>query len=201
MSPASRGETMRKSLGLGLGAAAVIATGLLTPAAGWAAVTGTSAHTSTLAGPGGDPDTTVTFEVTVGELAMTAPATSDLGPGVPGDTISHDLGQCRVTDNRALLNAAWTVTASATAFTTGEATPNETIPASDLAYNPGNIDHTGTITVTGTERSLSGTPQTVIAGTAGVGNNTATWDPGMVLSVPDAAVGGTYSGTLTQSVA
>jgi len=187
---------MRKAVGLGLSAAAIIATGL-TPTAAWAAVTSPAA----LSAPGpGDPDTTVTFTVTSGALAMTAPATADLGSGVPGGTISSDLGTVTVTDNRALLSAAWTATASSTSFTTGTGTANETIPASNVNYNPGQINHTGTITTTGTTITLSGTPQTIVTGTAGVGNNTATWDPGLVVAVPDSDVGGVYTGTLTQSV-
>lgn len=187
---------MRKAVGLGLSAAAIFATGLTMPAAS-AAVTSTAAVNAP--GPG-DPDTTVTFTVTSGELALTAPATSDLGSGVPGNTVSHNLGEVTVTDNRALLSAAWTVTASASTFTTGDGTTNEVIPASAVNYNPGGITHTGTITVTGTERTLSGSPQTVVAGTAGVGNNTARWNPGLVVALPPASVGGIYTGTLTQSV-
>jgi hypothetical protein len=187
---------MRKAVGLGLSAAAIFATGLATPAAS-AAVTSMAAVNAPAPG---DPDTTVTFTVTSGELTMTAPVSADLGSGVPGDTISHDMGEMSVTDNRALLSAAWTVTASSTPFTTGGGTTNEVIPASDVNYNPGEITHTGTITVTGTERTLSGSPQTVVAGTAGVGNNTARWDPGLVVSLPAASVGGLYTGTITQSV-
>ena len=190
---------MRKAVGLSLSAAAIFATGLAMPAAS-AAVTSTAAVNAPAPGGPGDPDTTVTFTVTSGELAMTAPPTADLGSGVPGDTISHNMGEMSVTDNRALLSAAWTVTASATDFTTGAGMANEVIPANDVNYNPGEITTTGTITVTGTERTLSGSPQTVVAGTAGVGNNTARWDPGLVVSLPPASVGGLYTGTITQSV-
>lgn len=186
---------MRKVLGLSMSAAAIIASGLI-PAAAWAATTN-----ATAGGPSaGDPNTTVTFTVTSGALSMTAPAASDLGSGVPGSTISSDLGQVTVTDARALLNAAWTATASATSFTTGTGTPNETITAAHVNYNPGQITTTGTIAATGTEVTLSGAPQTVVAGTAGSGNNSASWDPGLVVSVPASNAGGIYTGTLTQSV-
>ena len=185
---------MHKALGLGITAAAIVATGLI-PTAAWAAMT------STAAGGPGDPNTTVTFTVTSGALSMTAPATANLGSGAPGSTISSDLGgQVTVTDDRALLSATWTATASATSFTTGTATPNETIPASDVNYNPGEITTTGTITVTGTTVTLSGAAQAVVTATAGSGNNTASWDPGLVVSVPASNAGGVYTGTLTQSV-
>jgi hypothetical protein len=186
---------MRKVLGLSISAAAIIAIGL-TPTAGWAAMTSTTAGGLAAS----DPPTTVTFTITVGALSITAPAAANLGSGGPGSTISDDLGTVTVTDNRALLSAAWTATASSTNFTTGTSTTAETIPVSDVNYNPGDITTSGTITATPTTVTLSGTPQTVVAGTAGVGNNSASWDPGMVVAVPDSAVGGVYTGTLTQSV-
>ena len=187
---------MRKAVGLGLSAAAIFATGLTMPAAS-AAVT--SAAAVNAPGPG-DPDTTVTFTVTSGALTMTAPASADLGSGAPGTTISSEIGAVTVTDDRALLSAAWTASASATDFTTGGGTPAETIPVTDATYSPGTITTTGTITATPHEVTLDDEPQTVVAGTAGVGNNTASWDPTLAVAVPAAAVGGIYTGTLTQSV-
>ncbi|RAG81974.1 hypothetical protein DN069_30110 [Streptacidiphilus pinicola] len=106
-----------------------------------------------------------------------------------------------VTDDRALLSASWTATASVTDFTTGGGTPPETIPATDSGYDPGAITTTGTITATGTVVTLSNSPQTVVTGTSGVGDNTASWDPNVSIALPASAVGGTYTGTLTQSVA
>jgi hypothetical protein len=192
---------VHKSLGLGLTAAAVIGT-VLTPAAGWATVTSATAHTSASADApaGGDPNTTITFAVTTGSLTMTAPAAANLGSGAPGTTISGLVGPDVVTDNRAALSATWTVTASSTDFTTGAATPTETIPAGDATYAPGTIFTTGTVTATGTSITLSGGAQTVVTG-SGSGNNTATWNPTIAVAVPASAVGGAYTGTLTQSVA
>jgi hypothetical protein len=162
----------------------------------------TSAAAVNAPGPG-DPDTTVTFTVTSGALTMTAPATANLGSGAPGTTISSAIGTVTVTDDRALLTAAWTATASSTDFTTGGGTPAETIPVGDVTYDPGSITSTtGTITVTPASAiTLSADPQTVVTGTEGVGNNTATWNPTLAVAVPAAAVGGVYTGTLTQSVA
>ena len=48
--------------------------------------------------------------------------------------------------------------------------------------------------------TLSGSAQVVLTGSAGVGDNTASWDPEIAVSVPASAVGGVYAGTLTQSV-
>ena len=82
------------------------------------------------------------------------------------------------------------------------ATPDETIPAGLATYTPGTITVTGTSTAAteGHTITLSGTPQDVVTATV-TGNNTASWDPTIALTVPDAAVGGAYSATLTQSVA
>lgn len=180
-----------------LGATAALAATLLTPAAASAAT-----HARAANGPAaGDPDTIVTFTVTTGGVSMTAPASVNLGSGAPGTTITHALGTVTVTDARAALTATWTATASSTNFTTGAGTPAETIPAGDVGYDPGAITTTGTITATGTPITLSGAAQPVVTGTAGVGDNTASWDPTLSVAVPASAVGGAYTGTLTQSVA
>lgn len=149
---------------------------------------------------GGDPSTTVTFTVTSGALSMSAPVSVSLGSGAPGTVISGNLGAVTVTDDRALLSASWTVTASSSDWTTGGATPSETIAATDVGYDPGSITTTGTITATGTPITLSGTAATVVTGTSGVGDNTASWNPAISVAVPASAVGGAYTGTLTQSV-
>jgi hypothetical protein len=201
---------MRKALAAGLSAAAVIGA-TLSPAAASAAThasatptpLGTPAPTATSSGSsqaGSDPDTTITFAVTSGLLTMTAPATADLGSGAPGTTITGAVGTTAVTDNRALLHATWTATASSTDFTTGTGTGNETIAATDARYTPGTVTTTGTITATPLTITLSHTAQPIVDGTAGVGDNSASWDPTIAVAVPAQAVVGTYTGTLTQSV-
>ena len=155
---------------------------------------------SSTAGGGGDPDTTVTFTVTTGALSLSAPVSVNLGSGAPGTTIAGPLGPVTVTDDRALLVANWTVTAAATDWTTGGSTPAETIPATDVGYDPGSITTTGVITGTGTPVTLANSSAPVVTGTAGVGDNTASWDPTLAVAVPQYSVGGVYTGTLTQSV-
>ncbi|MFD8751893.1 hypothetical protein ACFV0O_13050 [Kitasatospora sp. NPDC059577] len=150
-----------------------------------------------LAAADGDPSTTVTFTVTSGALSMSVPVSVSLGSGAPGTTISGAIGPCTVTDNRALASASWTVTAAETDFANGPST----IPATDATYSVGTVTTTGTITVTTTDVTLSNSAQTVLTGSAGVGDNTASWNPTVAVSVPAGAVGGTYTGTLTQSVA
>ena len=107
-----------------------------------------------------------------------------------------------MTDDRASLAATWTVSVSSTNFITGGGTPAETIPASDATYTAGAFSTTGTITVTATPATLtlSNTATADVFGTAGVGDNTATWTPTISVAIPNAAVTGTYTGTLSQSV-
>jgi hypothetical protein len=143
-----------------------------------------------------DPSTTLTFTVTSGALTLSVPVSANLGSGAPGTDISAPVGPCTVTDNRALLSASWTVTAAETDFASG----GSTIPATDATYTPGTVTTTGTITATATSITLSNSSQTVLTGTGGVGDNTASWNPAISVSVPASAVGGTYTGTLTQSV-
>jgi hypothetical protein len=165
------------------------------------------------AGPGLPEDTTVTFTVTSsGTLSITAPTSVDLGPGAVGSTISGPLGTTTVADDRALDAASWTVTASSTDWTTGAGTTVETIPATDVSYDPGTISKSGVITTAGFPITLANLPApvlpattgvgaTVVTGTAGIGDNGASWDPTISVAVPSAAVAGAYTGTLTQSVA
>ena len=198
---------MRASLRLAASLAIVIGTGLTATAAS-AATNASATPARGLAGSpgGGDPDTTVTFSVNVGGLTMTAPGSADLGAGDPGTTITGTLAGTSgvdtvVTDLRATLGGSWTATASSTDWTTGAGPTLSTIPATQATYDPGTITSTGTSTADtgGTPITLSGTPQDVVTATV-TGNNTATWNPTIAVAVPDAAVGGAYSATLTQSV-
>jgi hypothetical protein len=191
---------------LAVAAAAGIA---LTPVAASAA-TGPAVLAISHTAVGGDPDTTVTFTVTsAGTLSMTAPDSVNLGTGAVGDTISGVLDLTgpgvTVTDDRALDAASWTVTASSSDWTTGAGTTVETIPAADVTYDPGTITTTGVITATGTTIALHNSPvpaldNTVVAGTDGIGDNSANWNPTIAVAVPAGAVAGDYTGTLTQSV-
>jgi hypothetical protein len=186
---------MRATLVLFIATGAVVLSGIaLAAPAGAAKAAQAGAGPSAVAA--GDPSTTVTFVVTSGALTLSVPASATLGSGAPGDLISAAIGPCTVTDARALASASWTVTAAETDFVNGAST----IPATAAAYSVGTITTTGTITVIGTNITLSNTAQTVVTGTAGVGDNTAAWNPSIGVTVPASAVAGTYSGTLTQSV-
>lgn len=188
---------MRKLLFVAAGGLLAVATALPVSAAS-SGLTQSAAAAVLDTGPTG-----TTFTVNAGALTITVPATAVLGSGAPGTTIGPTaLGAVTVTDNRALLVATWTATVSSTSFTTGGGTTAETIPVGDATYTTGIPTQTGVIVVVPTASvTLSGTAQTVVAGTAGVGNNSAAWNPTVAIAVPAAAVNGLYTGTISHSVA
>jgi hypothetical protein len=191
---------MRKSWGVAIGAAAV-ALAAFTP--------GVALAQPVPPTPNGNTATTFIIGAS-GTLQISAPTTANLSNGVvtpvtPGGTVVGSLGTVTVTDLRSLTGASWTASVSSTAFTTGGATGPETIPAADLAYNP-----TATLVSTfGTYGSLTGIPLAALSNAAAAtvdatganGDNQATWNPVITVSVPDTAVTGTYAGTITHSVA
>jgi len=187
---------MRKVLGLSISAAAILATGLL-PVAAFAATTSPAA------------DTPVTFTVSGGEIGITAPTTTAvLSDAAIGATASGSLGAVEVTDNQGLDGGSWTVDASTSIFTTGagpDFTTPETIPITDVGYDPGTVDDmtiTGTVTVTPTVIAIgdfTGSP-TVVAATGIEGDNSVTWNPVITVKVPTTNVAGGYAGTITNSL-
>ncbi|WP_432901430.1 hypothetical protein ACQP1S_30605 [Micromonospora matsumotoense] len=184
-------RTTRISL---VGAAAVAAM------VGFAAAPAAAAPTDT---------TTVTFEVLAGTLDIDAPATADLGTGSPGGTITGQLGSVTVTDGRASADASWVATVVSTDFQTGGGTASETVLASEINYWSGAATATtgtGTFTpeqpTTGDQEPLdTTTPLTAFSHVGGTGNNTAVWNPTLVVNVPLDSQAGIYTGTVTHSVA
>ncbi len=152
--------------------------------------------------------TTVTFTLTGGALTIAAPASANLGSGLTGSSnLSGQLGPVTVTDARGATLGSWTASVVSTDFTTGGGTSNETIPKADIVYASGAATATtgvgvftpGQLTIAlGQALSQS---RTAYAATGVVGNNTVTWNPTVQVNVPAAAVTGTYTGTVTHSVA
>nr|MDT0662702.1 hypothetical protein [Micromonospora sp. DSM 115978] len=161
--------------------------------------------TPALAQPSGD--TTVTFTVGTSNLSIEVPSSANIGSAFPGGTAAGQLGPVRVTDLRAAATATWTATVVATSFTTDAATPDETIPTNAISYWSGPATATtGTGTfvpgqLTSGDAVTLNTPRTAFSKTSGAGNNTATWNPTLEVAVPQGAVGGLYSGTVTHSIA
>lgn len=152
-------------------------------------------------------DTIVTVTVTAPDgLAITVPATANIGAGVPGSTVSGQLGAVTVSDERAALNASWNTTVIATDLTTGGGTPAETIPNINILYWSGTATSTtgnGTFTPgqeTPAEAEIINVPQTAFSLSGGNGVNSASWNPTIVVNIPSTAIAGTYTGTVTHSV-
>ncbi|WP_326645201.1 hypothetical protein OG884_12435 [Streptosporangium sp. NBC_01755] len=148
-------------------------------------------------------DTTVTFSITATGLTINAPGSANLGSVASGAaSISGQIGPVTVTDERATLNGSWTATVTGTDFTTGGATGPETISNINLSYSPGAATATtGEGTFTPGPGGIINVPRTAFTGTELTGNNTATWNPTLTVTIPAATVAGTYTGTVTHSVA
>jgi hypothetical protein len=137
-------------------------------------------------------------------LAITAPADAgNLGTrvnSVGGGTISGALGQVQVTDARsAAAGSGWVASVISTAFTP-PAPVGPAIAASAVAYAAGPITKVGTATYTANDPgNLSGASVAVTA-TGITGDNSATWNPTITVTVPGGAGAGVYSATITHSV-
>src|SRR5687767_7483955 len=87
-----------------------------------------------MATAGAQEDTDTSFDLTGGALSITAPLSATLGSqAVTAPTLTGQLGNVTVTDDRAALVADWTTTVSSTDFTTGTATASETITNTNIA--------------------------------------------------------------------
>lgn len=153
-------------------------------------------------------DTTTTFTLTAGALAITAPASANLGSAATGSsTASAQLGAVSVSDGRGALLGSWTGSVSSTDFTTGGNTANETIAKASVDYWSGAATASSGVGVftpgqlTALLKTTLSTGRTAFAAASVVGNNSVTWNPTVIINVPSAAVAGTYSGTITHSIA
>jgi hypothetical protein len=92
-----------------------------------------------------------------------------------------------------------------TDFTTPGGGPERTVPATNVTYASGSATTTtgnGTFTPSGPAAALNNTtPLVAFTHTGGTGNNSAAWNPTLNIHVPLASVAGTYTGTVTHSVA
>jgi len=147
--------------------------------------------------------TTATFSIVSGALSISVPASANFGSVPSGATVlSALLGNVQVVDARASTSGSWTATVSSTSFTTGAASPAETIPAGNVTYAPGNaIATTGTGTFTPGPGGSLAAAITAFSAASEVGSTSVTWDPQITITIPPAAVSGTYTGTITHSVA
>jgi hypothetical protein len=141
-------------------------------------------------------ETVTTFELTGGPLTLSTAGTATLAAGTTGDlSVTGSLGDTTVTDPRGV-ETGWIVTTSSTSFLNGATT----ITPADVAYASGAVAETGTVDVATTDLEDM-TVATAVATATASGNNIATWNPTLTVTLPASALAGTYTGTITTSVA
>ena len=153
--------------------------------------------------------TTTTFTLTGGSMSITVPGTTvNLGSvSVAASSITGQLGTVTVNDARGLLSGGWTSSVTSSHFTTGAGTAAETIAATAVTYWSGPSTATSGIgTLLGSQLTsglavVVNAAQTAFTGGSLVGNNSASWNPTLIVTIPAAAVVGTYTGTVTHTVA
>lgn len=153
--------------------------------------------------------TSVTFTLTGGSLSVAQPSstatlTGGALSGLLGTALTGSLGSTTVTDARGGVTG-WTSTiAQSTAFTDG----TTTIPvgntkawvASAIVPSGVAVVTSGTYVSEATGLVLSGTAQSFVTATAVVGNNSASFNPSIAVTIPSDATAGTYTGAITQTV-
>ena len=154
--------------------------------------------------------TSVTFTLSGGALSVAQPSgtasiTGGGLAGLAGSAITGTLGSTTVTDSRGGITGWSSTIAQTTPFTNG----TTTIPAANTkAWIPAlSISTTGVSLVSSglyltqlTGLSLTSSPQTLVTATGVLGNNTATFNPSIAVTVPGDATAGDYTGVITQTV-
>lgn len=150
-----------------------------------------------VASPASADDTATTFTLTGGQLTLSVVGTATLtdeASGVDANTITGTLGAVTVTDARGG-TTGWVASAGSSTFTgTGLSI------STDVAYANGTVTETGTNTVAADSTASISTARAVATATAVSGNNTASWDPTLTVSMPAGALAGDYTGTVTTSL-
>jgi hypothetical protein len=152
--------------------------------------------------------TSATITLSAGTLDITVPGGPvALATGTntaTGTSLSGALGPVTVADTRGVEDGGWTTTVVSTAFvpaTDGSAV----IPATGVGYAAGTITSAGTGTYTPTNQAAVApgisAAVAVVTATAITGDQTATWSPTIIVTVPATASADTYTATITHSVA
>jgi hypothetical protein len=197
---------MRARLFVAAGTAALALTGSVMAASPALAACGATGDVCT-------GSTVATFTVTGGTLQISVPSGTSGTPDTLNHanaaagalTVSGPLGAVSVADQRAALAAAWAVTVSSTNFmniTTGGTSAQETVLNTAVGYNPGTA---AAATKTGNGTFFPVNAPAVGAGSAaaswaGVGVNSASWNPTIAFTLLPDQVAGTYQGTITHTL-
>lgn len=140
-------------------------------------------------------------------LAISVPATANLGAAASGaGSHSATLGTVTVTAS-GLVAPSFTASVASSNFTTGSGTSPETISKASLAYWSGPLTAStglqtaapGQLTVLQAQTLSS---SRIAFGSTGIALSISTsWKPTIVITLPAGVVAGTYTGTITHSVA
>jgi hypothetical protein len=155
-----------------------------------------------LGAPSAGAGTPATITIQGGALSITVPTDAgNLGTRantVSAGTISGPLGQVQVSDARsAAAGSGWVTSVISTAFTPPA---GPAIAPSAISYTAGPITKVGTATYTANDPfDLTGVAAVVTA-TGITGDNSATWNPTITVTVPGGMAAGIYSATITHSV-
>lgn len=139
-------------------------------------------------------------------LAITVPSAQNFGSVASGtSSFSQQLGTVTVTASGLIL-PSFTATVSATNFTTGAGGAAQTINKSSISYwsGPATVALLQNATpgqATAAQAQSLSSSRTAFSSTGLVLSITTAWNPTIVVAIPAAAVAGTYSGTITHSVA
>ncbi len=139
--------------------------------------------------------TTTTFALTGGDLTLTAATGATLTNAASGTTaITGNLGAVSVTDARGG-TVAWNVSALSSTFTGVLGSVSDTV-----SYTGGAVVETGTITVADGAATVIDAELPVVSPASLSGNNTASWDPTLDVTMPAGALADDYTGTVTTSI-
>ena len=141
-------------------------------------------------------------------VAISAPASVNFGSAPAGSSrISAQLGTVTVTGS-GLVAPSFIATVSTTVFKTGSGGVNETIGKSSIRYWSGPATAVSGLLGGGTpgQRTSADAVDLSVARTAFSGSGTllsisVSWNPTLVIDIPASVVAGTYSATITHSVA
>jgi hypothetical protein len=153
-----------------------------------------------LAAPAHAVDTPATIQINAGELSISAPvgtiASTPIDASIAAQSVAFALGDVTVSDAFGG-TAGWSASVLITPFVSATGS----IPVTDGTYALGAVAQTGVVTVTPTDlATLGAADATVATGTAASGVNTAVWNPTITVPIPESALAGTYTSTVTHSV-
>jgi hypothetical protein len=146
--------------------------------------------------------TTATITITGGSLSISVPTDAgNIGTranSVSGGTISGPLGQVQVNDARsAAAGSGWIASVISSAFTPPA---GPAIAASAVGYVVGPITKVGTATYTANDPGALTGVVAALTATGITGDNSATWNPTVTVTVPGGMAAGVYAATITHSV-